>query len=167
MCTVVTICDYSLGPQQAAFDKYCEVPVLLTGMRMRNPKSLLAGLMWFDPHRPDALNNIRHNAQERDGQYCTDSCVHTLTVKQAVTVPLSVCGKGRFPEYNWPMPQSLKLLHHLHRRRYTFFPCQPCNFQTGVYIFHWSPLPNSYLKVCIMLQRLTSEPHTLSCLTAL
>ena len=39
----------------------------LTGMRTRTPKSLLAGLMWFDPQRPDALNNIRHNAQERDG----------------------------------------------------------------------------------------------------
>lgn len=25
--------------------------------------------MWFDPQRPDALNNIRHNAQERDGMY--------------------------------------------------------------------------------------------------
>ncbi|KAL3145782.1 hypothetical protein ABBQ38_015160 [Trebouxia sp. C0009 RCD-2024] len=37
------------------------------GMRTRSPKSLLAGLMWFDPQRPDALSNIRHNAQERDG----------------------------------------------------------------------------------------------------
>ena len=37
-------------------------------MRMRAPHSLLAGLMWFDPQRPDALNNIRHNAQERDGE---------------------------------------------------------------------------------------------------
>ncbi|DBA80547.1 TPA: hypothetical protein ACH3X1_007808 [Trebouxia sp. C0004] len=37
------------------------------GMRMRTPKSLLAGLMWFNPHRPHALSNIRHNAQERDG----------------------------------------------------------------------------------------------------
>lgn len=39
------------------------------GMRTRSPKSLLAGLMWFDPQRPDALNNIRHNAQERDGMH--------------------------------------------------------------------------------------------------
>jgi len=31
-------------------------------------QALLAGLMWFDPHRPDALSNIRHNAQEQDGQ---------------------------------------------------------------------------------------------------
>ena len=34
---------------------------------MRRPTSLLAGLMWFDPDRPDALDRIRHNAQERDG----------------------------------------------------------------------------------------------------
>lgn len=34
------------------------------GMRMRTPKSLLAGLMWFDPQTTE---NIRHNAQERDG----------------------------------------------------------------------------------------------------
>lgn len=36
-------------------------------MRMRTPKSLLAGLMWFDAQSPDALSNIRHNAQDRDG----------------------------------------------------------------------------------------------------
>ena len=34
---------------------------------MRSPKSLVAGLMWFDAQRPDALRNIRHNAQDRDG----------------------------------------------------------------------------------------------------
>ena len=45
--------------------------MLLTGMRTRSPKSLLAGLMWFDPQRPDALSNIRHNAQERDGTFLT------------------------------------------------------------------------------------------------
>ena len=44
---------------------------MLPGMRTRSPKSLLAGMMWFDPQRPDALNNIRHNAQERDGM-CLD-----------------------------------------------------------------------------------------------
>ena len=36
---------------------------------MRRPTSLLAGLMWFDPDRPDALDHIRHNAQERDGAH--------------------------------------------------------------------------------------------------
>lgn len=36
-------------------------------MRMRQPESLLAGLMWFNPRRPDALANMRHEAQERDG----------------------------------------------------------------------------------------------------
>ncbi|KAK9824698.1 hypothetical protein WJX72_012475 [[Myrmecia] bisecta] len=40
---------------------------LYFGMRMRLPKSLLIGLMWFDPDRPDSYANIRHNAQERDG----------------------------------------------------------------------------------------------------
>ena len=39
------------------------------GLRMRRPTSLLAGLMWFDPDRPDALDRIRHNAQERDGAH--------------------------------------------------------------------------------------------------
>jgi hypothetical protein len=38
---------------------------------MRRPTSLLAGLMWFDPDRPDALARIRHNAQERDGALYT------------------------------------------------------------------------------------------------
>ena len=34
---------------------------------MRHPQGLVAGMMWFDPDRPDALSNIRHLAQERDG----------------------------------------------------------------------------------------------------
>ena len=34
---------------------------------MRVPQSLLVGLMWFDPDRPDALARLRHLAQERDG----------------------------------------------------------------------------------------------------
>lgn len=37
------------------------------GLRMRLPTSLLFGLMWFDPDRPDAIHNIRHEAQDRDG----------------------------------------------------------------------------------------------------
>lgn len=37
------------------------------GMRMRHPRSLLAGMMWFDPDKPDPLGSIRHLAQERDG----------------------------------------------------------------------------------------------------
>ena len=37
---------------------------------MRLPSSLLAGLMWFDPDRADALSNIRHLAQDRDGTHC-------------------------------------------------------------------------------------------------
>ena len=37
------------------------------GLRMRHPQGLVAGMMWFDPDRPDALSNIRHLAQERDG----------------------------------------------------------------------------------------------------
>ena len=40
----------------------------MTGARMRQPAALLAGLMWFDPDRRAALDNIRHNAQERDGR---------------------------------------------------------------------------------------------------
>lgn len=42
-------------------------PGLYFGMRMRNPKSPLLGLMWVDPAREDPLNNIRHEAQQRDG----------------------------------------------------------------------------------------------------
>ena len=38
---------------------------------MRLPSSLLAGVMWFDPDRPDALSNIRHLAQDRDGTRTT------------------------------------------------------------------------------------------------
>ena len=34
---------------------------------MRHPQSLVAGMMWFDPDRPDILGNIRHLALERDG----------------------------------------------------------------------------------------------------
>eukprot|EP00873_Tetraselmis_striata_P019438 jgi/Tetstr1/439702/TSEL_028121.t1 len=37
------------------------------GMRTRRPAGLLAGLMWWDPQRPDFFHNIRHEAQERDG----------------------------------------------------------------------------------------------------
>ena len=39
----------------------------VAGMRMRVPQSLLVGLMWFDPDRPDPLARLRHLAQERDG----------------------------------------------------------------------------------------------------
>ena len=35
---------------------------------MRHPQGLVAGLMWFDPDREDGLANIRHLAQERDGE---------------------------------------------------------------------------------------------------
>ena len=69
---------------------------------MGTPKSLLAGLMWFDPHRPDALSNVRHSAQERDGQYLF-LCVHPL-VKQASSVLLSVCGRGQFSRHRCPLP---------------------------------------------------------------
>lgn len=37
-------------------------------MRTKQPYGLQAGLMWFDPDRQDALQNIRHQAQERDGE---------------------------------------------------------------------------------------------------
>ena len=46
---------------------------LRTGMRMRRAASLMAGLMWFDPLRPDALSHIRHDAQERDGELSGES----------------------------------------------------------------------------------------------
>ena len=41
--------------------------VLCAGLRMRHPQSLVAGMMWFDPDRPDILSNVRHLALERDG----------------------------------------------------------------------------------------------------
>ncbi len=36
---------------------------------MRSPKSLLAGLMWQDLENLQSLDNIRHEAQDRDGEY--------------------------------------------------------------------------------------------------
>ncbi|KAK9809318.1 hypothetical protein WJX73_004307 [Symbiochloris irregularis] len=42
-------------------------PGLYFGARMRQPSALLAGLMWFDPDRPNAADRIRHNAQQQDG----------------------------------------------------------------------------------------------------
>jgi len=44
------------------------------GLRMRHPQGLVAGMMWFDPDRPDALSNIRHLAQERDGTFLSSAC---------------------------------------------------------------------------------------------
>ena len=40
---------------------------LCAGMRVRHPRSLLAGMMWFDPDKSDPLGSMRHLAQERDG----------------------------------------------------------------------------------------------------
>ena len=34
---------------------------------MRVPESPLLGVMWVDPGRDDPLNNIRHEALQRDG----------------------------------------------------------------------------------------------------
>lgn len=42
-------------------------PGFYFGMRMRQPRSLLVGLMWVDPHRHDPLGSIRHEAQQGDG----------------------------------------------------------------------------------------------------
>ncbi|CAL8462054.1 g1585 [Coccomyxa elongata] len=42
-------------------------PGLYLGMQTRHPRPLVSGLMWFDPDRPQPLDNIRHLAQERDG----------------------------------------------------------------------------------------------------
>ena len=46
----------------------------VAGMRMRVPQSLLVGLMWFDPDRPDPLARLRHLAQERDGAPLRQPC---------------------------------------------------------------------------------------------
>ena len=51
---------------------------MTAGMRMRLPESLLAGMMWFDPRRPDALANLRHEAQERDGGVGTEPILASL-----------------------------------------------------------------------------------------
>ena len=45
----------------------CTRGILCAGLRMRHPQSLVAGMMWFDPDRPDVSSNIRHLALERDG----------------------------------------------------------------------------------------------------
>lgn len=46
---------------------FCVIP-RRAGMRMRAPQSPLLGVMWVDPGRQDPLNNIRHEAQQRDGK---------------------------------------------------------------------------------------------------
>jgi len=43
-------------------------PGLYFGVRSRQPKSTLMGLMWVDPERGDALHAIRHEAQQSDGE---------------------------------------------------------------------------------------------------
>ncbi|KAK9836881.1 hypothetical protein WJX74_010329 [Apatococcus lobatus] len=40
---------------------------LYMGLRMRVPKSLLAGLAWFDPNQPGGQVQLRHEAQSSDG----------------------------------------------------------------------------------------------------
>jgi hypothetical protein len=42
---------------------------LHAGMRMRRPRSLLAGLMWADPQHKDVLHTVRHEAEERHGAF--------------------------------------------------------------------------------------------------
>jgi mannosyl-oligosaccharide glucosidase len=42
-------------------------PGVYFGLRPRAPKSMIFGLMWLDPLRQDALTNIRHQAEMRDG----------------------------------------------------------------------------------------------------
>ena len=37
------------------------------GLRTREPKGLLSGLMWLNPDHPNALAHIRHLAQQHDG----------------------------------------------------------------------------------------------------
>lgn len=53
---------------------------------MRNPKSPLLGLMWVDPAREDPLNNIRHEAQQRDGVFLATSVdlLHVWNQKYAL-----------------------------------------------------------------------------------
>ena len=65
---------------------------------MRTPKSLLAGLMWFDPQKGE---NTRHNAQERDGEspfirlshpICMFVPVHIpCTAKSVMSVTILLC----------------------------------------------------------------------------
>ena len=40
---------------------------LYLGMRTKSPKSLLLGMMWYDPQRPDTFYNLRHTAEESHG----------------------------------------------------------------------------------------------------
>ena len=47
---------------------------------MRVPSSLLVGLMWFDPDLPNAPAALRHNAEDRDGEYRGEERVTTLWV---------------------------------------------------------------------------------------
>ena len=47
--------------------EYVMLSTVHAGLQMQLPKPLLAGLMWLDPDRSDALRNIRHLAEARDG----------------------------------------------------------------------------------------------------
>ena len=65
------------------------------GLQMQLPESLLAGLMWFDPDRLDALQNVRHLAQERDGESAHVAAVILLTgpAEAALQGSASMAGK--------------------------------------------------------------------------
>lgn len=64
---------------------------------MRHPQGLLAGMLWFDPDKPDALSNIRHPALESDSR--VQSChiaLQQLDLSSAVN--MYRCPPG----YAWP-----------------------------------------------------------------
>lgn len=44
-------------------------PGLYFGVRSRQPKSTIMGMMWADPERGDALHAVRHEAQQSDGEW--------------------------------------------------------------------------------------------------
>jgi Glycosyl hydrolase family 63 N-terminal domain len=71
--------DYRVRPAAWPLCNLCSSRLFdASGMRMRLPESLLAGMMWFDPRRPDALANLRHEAQERDGRGLTNQKPHVF-----------------------------------------------------------------------------------------
>lgn len=48
---------FALSCSSASYHAAC--PSQPAGMRTRQPRSLLVGLMWMDPQRNDPLGNIR------------------------------------------------------------------------------------------------------------
>ena len=53
------------------------------GMRMRRPQSLVAGVMWMDPHRWDPLRNIRWGRRGGPARHCVGAALQGALLPDA------------------------------------------------------------------------------------